>query len=67
MAKKYNDKGMVSEDMSQPSNLPREVVSKHYGKCPGADYDYDGSEHAMYMQALEDKSDMKKQPAKRRY
>lgn len=67
MSQREMDMGMNQEDMSQPSNLPREVKSKHYGMSPGADYNYEGNGHAMYMQAVEDKRDMKKQPAKRRY
>ena len=59
--------GMNEEDMSQPSNLPREVKSEHFGQEPGAHFDYQGNEHAMHMQAVEDKKDMQKQPAKRRY
>lgn len=60
-------KGMVSEDMSAPSNLPREVMNKQFGQLPDASFDYDGSEHGMFMQEADDKRKMNSSRAKRRY
>jgi hypothetical protein len=62
-----NGGSMISEDMSAPGNLPRNVVQKSYESMSGAMYDYEGNSVAMYRQEKDDMSTMGRIKAKRRY